>query len=669
MNKTTPLLPILLSALLAVCCCTLLALGAVYYAFYTLGENISHLPTPTTAYDPTLTPFAIPRLPAGQGPEDSLHLLEQTIVPQNDYLAIACRFKDLCGIPATLPAPSGTLAVGAQASFWVNNSDTNADSQVTATLRYITPHVYFWAENSLSFSSAEQNELRNLVETFENHIYPTDREFFGSEWTPGVDGDAHIYILYTPGMGFSVAGYFSSANEYPPLVQEHSNAHEMFLVASSQGLGNQYTYGVLAHEFQHLIHWHQDSNEGELLDEGFSELATFLNGYDTGGFDHYYALDPDINLTDWHGNTGNNDDHYGANFLFVTYFLDRFGEQATQALVRQPADGLESVDAVLKEIGAMDALTGKPVTADDFFLDWTIANYLQDGSVSDGRYVYHNYPAAPKTASTELISDCPQSQNARTVNQYGVDYIHITCPGSHSLHFEGASSTRIVPTEMHSGSYAFWSNKGNNSDMTLTRQFDFRQVSAPIALTYWTWYDLEKDFDYLYVLASTDNQHWTILITPSGSPDNPTGSSFGWAYTDQSNGWRQESVDLSMFAGQQVSLRFEYITDMAVNGEGFLLDDVAVPAIGYQSDFEADNGGWQPAGFVRIENILPQTYRLALISRGSGDTTVQPVSLNPDQSVDIVFTIGPGESQEVILVVTATTRFTREIAPYQFEIR
>ena len=43
-------------------------------------------------------------------------------------------------------------------------------------------------------------DLSDLADSFENQIYPTDRAFFGSEWTPGVDGDPHIYILYARGL-------------------------------------------------------------------------------------------------------------------------------------------------------------------------------------------------------------------------------------------------------------------------------------------------------------------------------------------------------------------------------------------------------------------------------------------------------------------------------------
>ncbi len=64
-------------------------------------------------------------------------------------------------------------------------------------------------------------------------------------------------------------------------------------------------------------------------------------------------------------------------------------------------------------------------------------------------------------------------------------------------------------------------------------------------------------------------------------------------------------MDISEFAGQQVWLRFEYITDAAVYAEGFLVDDISIPEIDYSSDFENDDGGWQADGFVRINNLLP----------------------------------------------------------------
>ncbi len=205
--------------------------------------------------------------------------------------------------------------------------------------------------------------------------------------------------------------------------------------------------------------------------------------------------------------------------------------------------------------------------------------------------------------------------------------------------------------------------------MTLTQTYDLTDVSGPISLSYWMWYDLEKDFDYVYLVASTDGEYWKILHTPSGTAENLTGNNYGWGYNDLSGGgpeWVLEEVDLYEFAGERVQLRFEYITDAAVNGEGFLLDDVAIPQIGYFSDFEQDDGGWQAEGWVRIQNVLPQTYRLALIRQGR-TTTVEEISLSADNTAYIPLVFADGV-REITLVVSGTTRFTRQKTAYRFEL-
>ncbi|MFH1907217.1 MAG: hypothetical protein ABIL11_07540 [Chloroflexota bacterium] len=666
--KIPVVITVILVFLFLLCCCCLLVFGAGRFALYELGIRTTPLPylTPFFFDTPVPTPtVVVTRPPLETIPTDTLTLLEHTDVPENNLPDLACRLEGKCNVPLTMNPPAAARQVGEQDVFWVSNSDANAHFRVRAMLRYVTAHVYFWVEDGVKFQPAD---LQALAEAFETKIYPTNRAFFGSEWTPGVDGDPHIYILYARGLGSSIAGYFSSADEYHPLAHEYSNAHEMFLLnADTTNLSEEFTYGVLAHEFQHMIHWHQDRNETSWLNEGFSELAAFLNDYDEGGFDWAYIYQPDLQLNDWPNDEQSTTPHYGAGFLFTTYFLDRFGEEATQALAKDAENGLESVDNVLRQINAADPHSGQPITADDFFMDWTIANYLQDGRAADGRYVYDNYTNAPQASDTESVENCPSQPALRSVHQYGVDYIRITCAGKYTLHFAGSTATRLLPVDPYSGAYAFWSNKGDESDMTLTRPFDFTGISGPITFTYWTWYDLENDYDYLYLEASRDGQHWQMLVTPSGTAEDPSGNSFGWGYNGVSGGWIQESVDLSQFAGQKISLRFEYVTDAAVNGEGFLLDDLVIHEIGYQTDFEADDGGWQAAGFVRIQNTLPQTFRLALIVKGDNGTRVTIILINPDQTAEIPIHLGSGE--EAILVVSGTTRFTRELAAYQFSIR
>ena len=671
----------IIAIVLILCCCLLACLGVGYWA-YKEGSNI--LPTDFVDYWPTESPaFNTPSewgnttpvppgstpapmvtsAPASSGAWETLGILEESVVPFNNPVELAERLEGKANIPETVPATPAQ--VGDRREFWVTNVDTNENFRVTAVMQYETDHVYFWIEEGVSF---DEGDLESLVESFENDIYPTNREFFGSEWSPGVDSDPHLYILYAGGLGWNLAGYFSSADEVHISAHEYSNMHEMFLLNSDNvRLEEEFTYGVLAHEFQHMIHWKTDRNEESWLNEGFSELSALLNNLDPGGFDYSFAGDPDLQLNDWPNDPDATTPHYGAGFLYTAYFLDRFGEDATKALVAHPDNGMDSVDLVMQELNITDPLTGKLINAEDIFGDWVVANYLQDGSVSDGRYTYHNYNNVPNFNATETISDCSSaSWNDRSVSQYGTDYIALECSDNVTLEFVGATTAAVLDTEAHSGDYAFWSNKGDESDMRLTREFDFTGVSAPIELNYWTWYDLEEDYDYLYLVASTDGgETWQIINTPSCTTYDPSGNSFGCGYNGVSD-WKQETVDLSDFAGQKVQLRFEYITDAAVNGEGFLLDDMEIPAINYTTDFETDDGGWLAEGFVRIQNQLPQTFRVSLISNG-GETTVQTIELDETQSFSLPLNFD-GDIDDAVLVVSGTTRFTRQPAIYRFRL-
>jgi hypothetical protein len=376
---------------------------------------------------------------------------------------------------------------------------------------------------------------------------------------------------------------------------------------------------------------------------------------------------PDIQFTNWPADDSNTYPYYGASFLFLNYFLDRFGEEATQALVANPANGMTSMDSVLSELGVSDPLTGDTIGADDVFADWVVASYLQDERVGDGRYTYHDYPSAPNPRETETIRDCPAELNVRDVNQYGVDYIRIRCPGNYTLHWEGSVQVNALPVDPHSGSYAFFSNKGNESHMTLSRTFDFRDASGPLTLNYWTWYDIEKDYDYLYLTASTDGQTWEILKTPSGTMDDPSGNSYGWAYNGQTSAWVNEAVDLSDYVGKKVWIRFEYVTDAAVHGEGFALDDVRIEAIGYHADFELNEGDWEAEGFARISNQLPQEYGISLITFEEGATMVQRLPLDEMNRYQGSLEVG-GQINKVVLVVSGLTRYTNQPAGYSFRI-
>jgi immune inhibitor A len=650
-NRFTVILVVIVALAAAACCCC---------GPSGLDEFLSLLSVTST---PEPTPNVIREIPGDLGEETEL-LLETTVVPVRDLHDLAIRLRGVSpDTPRTVnPAGSPDYAVGTRRLFHASNVDTDQDFDLYAILEYKTEHVYMWVEEGVSF---DRDDLVAAADLFEEHTYVTNQAFFGSEWSPGVDNDPHLSILHARGLGSSVAGYYSSANEFVTPVRADSNEMEMFFISiENVNVNDDFYNGVLAHEFQHMIHWYHDRNEETWLNEGFSELAAYLNGFDVGGADWAFAREPDLQLNSWPEGPGTAGPNYGAAYLFTSYFLDRFGPDATQALVAHSENSFASVDAVLKELD-----TG--LDHGDVFGDWVVANLLDDPSIADGRYGYEDIdPATVSIGYTYNKGDYPVSRSA-TVHQYATDYIDLHGGQPLVFRFTGSTQVGLADVAAHSGRYVWWSNRGDDSDMTMTQAFDLSGVSNA-TLEFWAWYDIEEDWDYAYLEVSLDDgQTWEIVTTPSCTATNPNGNSFGCGYTGRSGGrstatWIQERVDLSAYAGQEVLVRFEYITDDAVNRPGFFLDDVAIPEVDYFSDFEGGDDGWEAAGFMRHANVLPQRWLVQLIIFGP-ETTVQRLELDADWTGEWVVPLDSSTSRAVV-TISGLAPVTTEVASYSYEI-
>ncbi len=636
--------------------------------------SITHLPNPPRP-SPTVAPSATsnqaePTRPHQVGSEvgqasplllTTEQLLLQTIIPPRDQRLLAMRLKQNGQeIPEIAHQTARILELGDTDTFWItdNQQQPPRQFQANATLQYITPHSYWWIQDGFNVNEAG---LQRSAERFENETYPTNRAFFGSEWSPGVDGDVrvHIFMGDVPG----VAGYFSASNEYTVLAEPYSNEREMFFVnLKALSPGNDYFDSVLAHEFQHMIHWYQDRNEDTWVNEGMSELATFINGYGASSFVGAFTGLPDTQLTSWADAPGAALANYGGSFLFMSYFLQRFGEEMTQAVVAHPHNGLAGFNAVLAEHGYAEQF-------DDVFADFLIANYLNDSNFDAGQWGYRQIPLNP-VSPAERLSVYPLEQQA-TVFQYGGDYIELTGQGDIRLDFSGASQVKVVNNDAHSGQYQWYSHRGDDSNSRLTRAFDLSNVSQA-TLKYWTWFDIESDWDYGYVEISTDGgETWTILTTPHSNTANHSGNAYGPGYTGTSSGgeptWLEESIDISDYTGQAVLIRFEYVTDDAVNRPGWTLDDISIPEIGFFDDVESGVNGWTSEGFVRIDNVLPQKFLVQLVEVGA-EVNVRRLSLDEANRGSITVT-GLGDSTvRAVLVVSGLAPVTTEPASYEYKI-
>jgi len=628
----------------------------------TLEPSPESTPEPTALPGPTRERTVVEA--TSTPPASTEERLAAAVLPVRDMRDLALRLRaEEDDIPVVVNPTPPHFEEGDVETFWVGNLDTDEHYQIEAVLRVRLPHVYMWVERGADVNLAD---LQRSARRFEEQSYPTDRAFFGSEWSPGVDNDVHLSILNATNLGDHVAGYFSSADEFSHLANTYSNEKEMFYInLDNNPPGTLFYDGTLAHELQHMIHWANDRNEDTWVNEGCAELATELNGYSRGSADIVFSDEPDTQLTTWTDDPSLNTAHYGNAYLFMSYFLDRFGEQLTKAVVASPADGPAGFDDAL-------ATAGSELRFDDIFADWVVANYLDSRTLEGGRYGYQR--DNPEQVRLERRFRRFPVEEETTVSQYAADYYELAGRGDVVIDFCGATETRLVATEAHSGRSAWWSHRADDSDTRLTRSFDLRAVSRA-TLEYWLWYDIEDGYDYGYVQVSADGgESWHVLQGGHTWDYDPVGNAFGVGYTGKSGDpdaatWVLEQVDLTRYVGQEVLVRFEYVTDDAVTYPGLLLDDIAIPELGYFDDAEGGEAGWSAEGWVLTDNHLTQRWVVQLIEKGPVDTIVRRLEVGDDGCGYAVVEDLGRVGRTAVLIVSALAPVTTEKAPYRFEIQ
>jgi len=251
-----------------------------------------------------------------------------------------------------------------------------------------------------------------------------------------------------------------------------------------------------------------------------------------------------------------------------------------------------------------------------------------------------------------------------------MDYVLLEGEGDLQVRFSGSTLVPLVGNEVHSGAYQWWAVRGDEGDATLTRAFDLSGLSRA-TFEVWMWYDLEDDYDYAYVSVSADGGHtWHLLSNEHTTTENPTGDSYGPAFTGHSGGgaapaWTQQAFDLSPYAGQEILVRFEVITDEAVNYPGLCLDDLSIPELGYHDDVEAGDGGWQAAGWLRVAAQIPQRFVVQAISLGA-TTRVETMALDDTNQGQITLSGLGTEVDRAVLAISALAPYTTEPATYTY---
>lgn len=161
------------------------------------------------------------------------------------------------------------------------------------------------------------------------------------------------------------------------------------------------------------------------------------------------------------------------------------------------------------------------------------------------------------------------------------------------------------------GAKQWWSDMGDNLSNTLSRSVDLTGKSKA-SLDLAGWWDIEKDYDYLYTEVSDNGgTSWTAIDGTADGVAIPRDASDKPALTDVSGKYQKLSYSLDAYAGKKIDIRFRYATDGGAGGVGFAADTIAVNADGaalFTDNAEGDDNGWTVKGFSRVGSSFSKEY-------------------------------------------------------------
>jgi len=136
-------------------------------------------------------------------------------------------------------------------------------------------------------------------------------------------------------------------------------------------------------------------------------------------------------------------------------------------------------------------------------------------------------------------------------------------------------------------------NYQNNENKTITISEEVILNNAISAnITFYAKWDIENNWDYVQLEVSLDNGNSWIpqcgLFTNEGS-DNQTQPTGEPLYDGSQNDWVLEQIDLNDYLGEEITIRFNFVTDGEVRADGFYFDDLTINVIDNEALGNSDN--------------------------------------------------------------------------------
>jgi hypothetical protein len=486
-------------------------------------------------------------------------------------------------------------------------------------------NVEVWVQCDLSYPEGDpraadvitDEKVDYILQQFDDIIYPTVTSYFGLPHEHYGDPEGDYYnalgrnvllisnirdeMYYDRSYPYYYVGYYSPSIETDfdrNVITIDTYAWE---TRTGEGTGQVYE-ATTAHEYQHLIHDDYNPEDDDFMNEGCSMYSESLCGYPLAWGDiEAYLATPDNSLVEWmdQGDINILAD-YGCSLLWSIYLSDHYGGAALLSdFVAAGIPGIEGINAVLAAHGYIE-------TFDDVYRDWRIANLIYTDLIGDGKYNYvtldlgdtdptriYNIkrPWFPErlgidfgTTKTYIQDDTEISM----VNSYGSDYINLgglKDKFNPVFRFNGddyATPPAWIKEDMDGDGDLEWYSTPAlpESDLILETSLDLTTYSSAF-LSFDTFYNIELLWDYGFVQISLDGINWLSLYNPYTTYDHdpdayPEIVNNLPGITGVSSDWITMDFNLSSYVGQQIGLRFRYMTDWAFQEPGWWIDNVAI---------------------------------------------------------------------------------------------
>ena len=236
---------------------------------------------------------------------------EPSAPPDRDLVDLTARLRG-APPPSATPPTAAPLELGHREDFTIVSALDASARNITATLRAVSDNAYWFVDDAVQ---VDQPNLERSARIFEGRVWAPVTGAFGGIRNPGVDGDPRLFILHTE--LDAALGYFRESDGFPAEVHPQSNEREIIYIGVNRlRVGGDAYMSVIAHELQHAIHFNQDAGEEAWVNEGLSELASELAGYEAESVSHFLRK-PGTQLNYWPEAPSDSIPSYGAAALVL----------------------------------------------------------------------------------------------------------------------------------------------------------------------------------------------------------------------------------------------------------------------------------------------------------------------------------------------------------------